>query len=170
MEKYVMLMDIDRCIGCMSCEVACKQEKSLFQEGPRPIKVLRFEHYEEEQISYFMPMNCFHCDVAPCVYACPTSAMTKRDDGLVFVRDNLCIGCKACVIACPFGAISFNPETEKVVKCDFCINRLEKGLLPSCVTKCTTNCLYFVKIDYPIPQKHISKNFDVYNEFRLQEV
>jgi len=88
----------------------------------------------------------------------------------VFVRDNLCIGCKACIIACPYGAISFNPETEKVVKCDFCINRLEKGLLPSCVTKCTTNCLYFVKVDYPIPQKHISKSFDVYNEFRLQEV
>lgn len=84
----------------------------------------------DQPSGFFLPMKCFHCDPAPCVFACPTSAMRKRQDGIVYVDEIRCIGCKACIIACPYGAIAFNPNTMKVEKCDYCYKRLEKGLLP----------------------------------------
>jgi Fe-S-cluster-containing dehydrogenase component len=73
--------------------------------------------------------------------------MQKRDDGIVFVDESLCVGCKSCMLACPWGAPQWNPETRKVVKCDYCMDRLDQGLLPACVNNCTTGCLHFGKPD-----------------------
>ena len=90
----------------------------------------------------FMP--CFHCQEPWCVAACPTGAMQKRPkDGIVFVDDTLCVGCKACITACPWGTPQWNPETGKAVKCDYCMDRVDQGLDPACVTKCITKCLHF---------------------------
>ena len=80
--------------------------------------------------------------------ACPTGAMQKREsDGIVFTDFDRCIGCKACMVACPWGVVQWNPDTRKVVKCDYCKDRVDQGLKPACVTVCTTGCLSFRELD-----------------------
>jgi len=94
----------------------------------------------------FVFMPCYHCDRPWCVAACPTEAMQKRaKDGIVFVDHDLCVGCKACMKACPWGAPQWDPEKGKVVKCDYCMDRVDQGLEPACVAKCVTKCLHFGK-------------------------
>jgi Fe-S-cluster-containing dehydrogenase component len=79
--------------------------------------------------------------------ACPTGAMQKRPkDGIVYVDESLCVGCKSCITACPWGAPQWNPDTGKAVKCDYCMDRIDQGLRPACVTKCVTQCLHFGEV------------------------
>jgi len=145
MSKYYLSQDTKKCIGCHSCEVACKSNKDL-PVGPKLCEIITvgpvFIGGLPKAGYTFMP--CFHCEDPWCVAACPTGAMQKRDkDGIVFVDPALCVGCKTCMSACPWGAPQWNPETGKAVKCDFCMDRLDKGLEPACVTVCTTKCLQF---------------------------
>jgi len=105
-------------------------------------------------------MPCFHCENAWCEAACPTGAMKKRSkDGIVYVDSALCVGCKSCISACPWGAPQWNPETGKAVKCDYCADRIDAGLKPACVTICTTHCLHFGKVQElsDIKRKHYAK-------------
>lgn len=145
MSEHYLLQDTKRCIGCGACEVACKSNKNLavgpalcqnLQVGPRLIRGI-------PQVRFvFMP--CFHCETPWCVMACPTRAMQKRvRDGIVFVDQNICIGCKACISACPWGAPQWDPDKGRMIKCDYCRDRLDRGQKPACVTKCTTQCLDF---------------------------
>ena len=92
----------------------------------------------------YVYMACFHCEKPWCVDACPTGAMQRRDkDGIVFVDAELCVGCKACIKACPWGVPQWDSNTGKVAKCDLCKDRIDQGLKPACVTKCTTGALQF---------------------------
>ncbi len=145
MSKYYLYQDIKRCIGCFSCEAHCKVQNQL-PMGPRFCRVLpvgpRLVNNHPRMANVFM--TCFHCENPWCVAACPTGAMQKRPkDGIVFVDQALCVGCKSCISACPWGAPQWNYETGKAVKCDYCKSRVDQGLEPACVGKCITKCLHF---------------------------
>ena len=153
MSIYYLYQDKKKCIGCFSCTIACKTNKNILV-GPKPTDIIvvgpKMIHGQPRASYVFMP--CFHCENPWCVGACPTGAMQKRPkDGIVFVDPNLCVGCKSCITACPWGTPQWNSKIGKVVKCDYCIERLEAGLKPACVTVCTTHCLHF-GLSYEIPK------------------
>jgi Fe-S-cluster-containing dehydrogenase component len=141
---YSLFVDLDRCIGCYACEVACKQEHNL-PVGPRWIRVVQDGPKKISgglQLDFY-PKMCKQCEDPKCAEACPEKAISKRADGLVTINLNLCTGCRACVEGCPFGLMDFDQETEKASKCDLCAERLQQGLEPSCVALCAGKALIF---------------------------
>lgn len=121
------------CMGCHACEIACKQEHGL-GVGPRLVRVI-------EKTSDFVPIYCHHCAKAPCKESCPTEAIYRTEQGLVLIDEEVCIGCKECVTACPFGAMQFDLAREVAVKCDLCVDRLKNDQPPACAPVCGTGCI-----------------------------
>ena len=139
--QWGKVIDQTRCIGCHACSTACKSENAV------PIGVNRtyVKYVDVGQFPAarraFQVTRCNQCEHAPCVTACPTSAMYKRKDGIVDFDKSICIGCKACIAACPYDAIFINPEDHSAEKCNFCAHRLEVGLEPACVIVCPTEAI-----------------------------
>ncbi len=134
---YAMVIDTRKCIGCHACTVACKAEFDV------PLGVNRSWVESVEKGTYpnvkrnFLPRLCNHCSKPPCVDVCPTGATYKRkEDGIVVVDADICIGCKYCIQACPYNARFINTRTGTADKCDFCLHRVKKGVVPSCVNTC----------------------------------
>jgi len=153
MSHYYLLQDSKKCIRCHACEVQCKINKSL-PAGPRLCQVIEVgpKVTGDRCRAAYVFMSCFHCEKPWCVDACPTGAMQKRpEDGIVFVDQDECVGCKACVQACPWGAPQWDSDEDKVIKCDYCKDRIDQGLKPACVTVCPTGALSFGKIQ-DLPQ------------------
>jgi Fe-S-cluster-containing dehydrogenase component len=143
MSRYILSHDYEACIGCQACEIHCKTNKGL-GPGASPCKILATGPVLNGRVPSvrFVFMPCFHCEDAWCLRACPTGAVKRRDkDGIVYIDQSLCIGCKSCITACPWGAAQWDPGTGKAIKCDLCKERLDEGLKPACVTKCVTQCL-----------------------------
>ncbi len=145
MSRYLIKLDQERCISCRACEVQC-QVKNRTPAGVRPgLLVAVSPECRPEAVhapAAFRP--CFHCERPWCVAVCPTGAMAKRlDDGMVLVSRQLCIGCRACIAACPWKVPQWDESTGKVVKCDGCHERVAQGLTPACVSGCTTHALTF---------------------------
>ena len=157
MSKYMLKHDEENCISCLACEVHCKSNKNLDEAGPNPCQIISVGPIDvggqPRMRSVFMP--CFHCEDPWCVRACPTHAMKKREkDGIVYIESSLCIGCKSCIAACPWGTVQWDPTTHKAVKCDYCMDRVDAGLKPACVTKCVTGCQSFGEADeIPDPRR-----------------
>ncbi len=174
--KWIMVIDLQKCIGCSACTIACKAENRL------PPGVVYRPVIEEETGEYpnvtrqWLPRPCMQCDEPPCVPVCPVNATWKREDGIVVIDYDACIGCRYCLTACPYGARysdfgedysdgtpqkqpyeeSASPEYGRewtrdgggspvgnARKCQFCIHRLNAGMLPACVTTCIGGATYF---------------------------
>lgn len=162
---YGMLIDLKKCVGCHACSVACKEA-----HGTPP--GVRRSHVERETEGVFpdvkrtiVPMLCMQCEIAPCVENCPTVASIKREDGIVIVDKETCIGCQTCIEACPYGARYYRAddmgyfgeelnEYESVMyvdmpkgtvdKCTFCVERIDgTGEPQACVAACPAGARVF---------------------------
>jgi len=131
-KKYLTIFKED-CCGCHACEVACKQEHNL-GVGPRLIRII-------EKSPSFLPVYCHHCADAPCKKVCPVRAIERNEQGIVLINEEICIGCRECVEACPFGAMQFDGEKEVAVKCDLCLEKVKNREAPACSLICPTGCI-----------------------------
>ena len=136
-KRYGMLVDMRKCIGCQSCTVSCSLENQP-PVGQFRTTVLQYEVVPDQgqAAMVMLPRLCNHCDNPPCVPVCPVQATFQREDGIVLVDNERCVGCAYCVQACPYDARFINHETQTADKCTFCEHRLEVGLLPACVESC----------------------------------
>jgi Fe-S-cluster-containing dehydrogenase component len=151
-----LMVDASSCIGCHACMAACKLENDL-PAGPRPIVAIQTGPLETDTglMAQHLPASCYHCDRPACALACPTGAMQKREDGLVFSDLELCIGCQTCAVACPFGHPQLNPVTGKIAKCDGCLQRVDAGLSPACALVCPTGALSYGSAQHVIQQRRM---------------
>lgn len=149
MAKYAMVIDQRRCIACMACVVACKRENAVPEEHYRT-RVVETVQGEFPKLRMELRSElCNHCDNPPCVYNCPTGASYKNDDGTVQINRMKCVGCKACVAACPYDARYMNPEKGYADKCSFCAHRLKDNKEPACVATCIGKSRIFGDLDDP---------------------
>ncbi len=147
--RYGFVIDHNRCIGCHACTVACKEEHNV------PVGVFRtwVKYIEKGEFPnssrHFGVMRCNHCDAAPCVEICPTTALFRRPDGIVDFDTSRCIGCKSCMQACPYDALYIDPKSSTAAKCNFCAHRVELELEPACVIVCPTRAIIAGDLDDP---------------------
>ena len=167
--RFGMVIDLKRCVGCAACTVACNIEHGT-PIGTYYTKVLKYEkgRYPNAQLIN-LPMLCQHCSNAPCVKACPAGANKQLENGLIVIDSSLCIGCRYCMVACPYNARSFindiktglpggandysaygrSIEKGTVNKCNFCQERIDAGKEPACVETCPANARIFGDLDDP---------------------
>ena len=162
-KKFVMVVDLALCKNARKCITAC--QKWHYRPEETEWLSVKLMQDSEQAAPYWFPKQCFHCDNPPCVKVCPVDATFKRQDGLVLIDNERCIGCKFCMAACPYSTrvfnwnepelssdikdLTYNPETGiparvgTVEKCDFCPDRAREGLLPPCVEACPNGVFYF---------------------------
>ena len=151
--QYGFYHNNDICIGCRVCVIACKDKYNL----PLGEKFRRVYDYgggswetDETGVSrskgmfvYAVSTACMHCAVPMCFASCPVGAIIKRDDGIVYIDAETCIGCDACMAACPYGVPYLSAESGVARKCDFCMDYIDNGEDPACVASCPLRCLHY---------------------------
>src|SRR6185436_19752770 len=139
--QYGFVIDHRRCIGCHACTVACKQENDVPLGSFRTWVKYTDKGTFPEVRRHFTVLRCNHCDDAPCVTICPVNALSKRPDAIVDLDRDACIGCRACMQACPYDALYLNDDRGVAEKCHFCAHRTEVGLEPACVIVCPVQAI-----------------------------
>ncbi|EAU0904303.1 dimethylsulfoxide reductase subunit B, partial [Salmonella enterica subsp. enterica serovar Cerro] len=159
--QYGFFIDSSRCTGCKTCELACKDYKDLTPD----VSFRRIYEYaggdwqegngvwHQNVFAYYLSISCNHCEDPACTKVCPSGAMHKRDDGFVVVNEEVCIGCRYCHMACPYGAPQYNAAKGHMTKCDGCYDRVAEGKKPICVESCPLRALDFGPID-ELRKKH----------------
>jgi anaerobic dimethyl sulfoxide reductase subunit B (iron-sulfur subunit) len=166
--RRTFVFDQEKCMGCNTCTVSCKDWN---QVNPGPARWRKQVTHEKEYQPYFFPlaMSCNHCETPACVAACAVGAIKKREsDGVVSVSRNECINLRACITACPFAEPQIAEDQQEPVryqgwqvahpmqKCDFCMERIDKGLEPICVASCPAHALEAGDYDY-LKAKYLAK-------------
>ncbi len=149
-KKLGLIFNLERCIGCEACTVACKIENG-FVTNTIQVKTLKTIDKDTPSGSYiqgnlrmeFRPHTCNHCEEAPCIEACDYNAITQREDGIIVLDREICNGCQTCISTCPYGVIKFNSKGDVVEKCNLCSHRIDQGLEPFCVLCCEGQAIYF---------------------------
>ncbi len=153
MTRHAIITDLNRCVSCLNCMVACKEANDvpignywikILRVGPNPKK--EGDVYPNVEM-YYLPVSCQHCENPYCVKVCPTGASHKMEDGSVQIDKEKCIGCQFCVMACPYGVRYLNAEQGVVEKCTHCYQRTEEGELPACVVACGGRARWFGDLD-----------------------
>lgn len=151
MSHFCIVVDVDHCTGCKGCEIACKNENQL-PLGERWNRLLLCGPYGKypDVSQYYLPVQCQQCENAPCVEVCPTGA-SYRDaaTNIVQIDKEKCIGCKYCMMACPYSVRSFNPVEKVVEKCTLCPQLTSRGERPKCVRNCSVQCRFYGDLDDP---------------------
>ena len=155
MTNYAFVINQRTCIGCHACSVACKSENEVplgvYRTWVKYVETGAFPHTRR----HFQVTRCNHCANPPCVRICPVTAMYQRADGIVEFDHRVCIGCKACLQACPYDAIYMDPATDTAAKCHYCSHRTDLGLEPACVIVCPTQSI--IAGDLDDPQSEVSR-------------
>ena len=141
-------VNVRRCIGCKTCQVACKDRHNLQTAGTRTRRVETFECGAYPDVAMFhVSVSCNHCERPACVAGCPTGALFKSDDGTVQHIDDRCVVCRNCMIVCPYGAPQLDEAENMIVKCDACKALREDGRNPVCVDACPMRAIEFGEVD-----------------------
>lgn len=140
--QLMFTIDLNRCINCKTCEMACNEYYGLTNEHRR--SVVTYE--TESNKTVHLTISCNHCVNPVCVSICPENNFQKRGDGIVIHRASKCQACMRCISACPFHAPKLNPNTNRADKCNFCVDRIDEGLRPVCIENCITGALSMIEI------------------------
>ncbi len=146
-KRKAILVDITKCIGCRSCNIGCKLWNNLPYDNDKGFDGLSKNTYTIikpfPQYRTYVKWACMHCENPPCLSVCPAAAIYKREDGVVWIHEDRCFGCKYCIVACPYGVRFYHEERKSVVKCTMCFDRIDAGKKPMCVQVCPVNALEF---------------------------
>ena len=160
MQKFI-LSDIEKCTGCGRCTLACSGVKTTVFEPTK--SRIHFVNFPREGLS--VPNICFHCENPACAEACPTGALIKLESGEVFRSPSLCVGCRSCAIACPFGVIRNVLDSRRVPKCDGCADLVDAGRVPLCVSVCPASALEFVPKEQLEKEELLGVDYKGYHPF-----
>lgn len=154
-EFYGILYDSTRCVGCQSCEYACAESNGLPEPvGAPEVGIIRktdetrrtvVNAYDTSKGEIYVKRQCMHCNQPACAAACLTQAMYKTKEGPVIWRGEKCMGCRYCMVSCPFDVPKFeyHSANPKITKCDMCFDRLQEGQVPACVENCPAEAIVF---------------------------
>lgn len=176
-KQYAFYIDTSNCSGCKTCQVACKDKNDLdvgvlwrrVYEISGGDWVERKTTWQAGIYAYHLSISCNHCREAACLAACPTGAISRRDDGIVVIDKKKCVGCRYCEWACPYGSPQYDQTAGVMTKCDFCLDYLEQGKTPACVAACPLRVLEFGELEelvakhgnqahiYPLPDPTVTK-------------